>query len=63
MRDASRTVGGMDSLNALSDEDRQAAEGPLRQRYIEEFSKNGLANIVVIEGFTGSGSMPSATSD
>jgi len=53
----------MDSLNALSDEDRQAAEGPLRQRYIEEFSKNGLANIVVIEGFTGSGSMPSATSD
>jgi hypothetical protein len=63
VRDASRAVGGMDHLNALGEQDRHAAEGPLRQRYIQEFSKNGLANIVVIEDFTGSGITPAATSD
>jgi len=63
VRDASRAVGGINRLNTMSDEDRQAAEGPLRQRYIQEFSKNGLANIVVIEDFTGNGIAPGATSD
>ncbi len=51
VRDAAQAVRGMDRLNVLSDSDRQAAEGPIRQRYIEEFTRNGIANLVVIDRF------------
>jgi hypothetical protein len=63
VRDAAFAAGGMDRLNALSDSDRQAAEGPVRQGYIEEFSKNGIANLVVIDRFTLGGNEPVRTSD
>jgi len=63
VRDAAQNAGGSERLNAMSDRERQAAEEPIRQRYIEEFSKNGISNVAVIERFTLGGSMPVKTSD
>ncbi|HUI45601.1 MAG TPA: hypothetical protein VL122_06425 [Nitrospirota bacterium] len=63
VRDAGRNVGGRDRLNAMSDSERQAVENPIRQRYIEEFSKNGISNIAIIERFTLGGGVPAKTSD
>jgi hypothetical protein len=50
-RDAAQNT-GTDRLNAINDSARQAAERPIRQRYIEEFSTNGVANLAVIERFS-----------
>lgn len=63
VRDAAQTAGGIDRLNAMSDSDRQAAEGPIRQRYIDEFSVNGVANLAVIERFSTGQGMQVKTSD
>ena len=63
VRDAARAVGGMDRLHAMSDSDRQAAEGLIRQHYIDEFSRNGLTNVTVIDSFDNGGSEPVKTSD
>jgi glycerol kinase len=63
VRDAARIAGGMDRLNALSDSDRQAVEGPIRRRYIEEFSANGAANLSVIQQFVMNAGTPVRTSD
>ncbi|MHB8843706.1 MAG: hypothetical protein ACYC7L_03070 [Nitrospirota bacterium] len=63
VRDAAREAGGIDRLNAMSDSDRQAAEGPIRQRYIEEFSRNGISNLAVIDRFDLGGHEPVRTSD
>jgi len=63
VRDAAQTVGGMDRLNALNDRDRQATEGLIRQHYIEEFSRNGLTNVAVIDSFEIGGNEPVKTSD
>jgi hypothetical protein len=52
VRDAAQIAGGNERLNAMSDSNRQALEGPIRQRYIEELSANGLANLAVIEHFS-----------
>ena len=62
-RDAEQLMGGTDRLNALSDVDRQHLTGPLRQRYIEEFTANGVANLAIIERFSISGGAPVKTSD
>jgi hypothetical protein len=62
-RDAAQLAGGIDHFNALSDSERQAAEGPIRQGYIEEFAKNGVANLTVIERFYIGGGIPVKTSD
>jgi hypothetical protein len=51
IRDAAQIAGGIGRLNAMSDSDRQHVEGPIRQRYIEEFAMNGVANLAVIERF------------
>ncbi len=63
VRDAARNAGGLERLNAMNDSERQAAEGPLRQKYIEEFSRNGIANLAVIEGFSDIGKAQVKTSD
>ena len=52
VRDAAQIAGGVDRLNALSDSDREAVEAPIRQRYIEEFSANGVGSLAVIEQFS-----------
>ncbi|HTG00931.1 MAG TPA: hypothetical protein VK654_10145 [Nitrospirota bacterium] len=51
VRDAAENAGGLDRLNAMSDNERQAVEGPVRQHYMSEFTKNGIANLVVVERF------------
>ena len=48
-RDAAQIAGGPGRLNALNDSDRQALEGPIRQRYVQEFSTNGVASLEVVE--------------
>jgi hypothetical protein len=63
VRDVAQNVGGIDRLNAMNENDRQAAEVSIRQKYIEEFSKNGVANLVVIERFDIRSGMPVKTSD
>lgn len=63
VRDAARNTGGLERLNAMNDSDRQVAEGPIRQHYIEEFSRNGIANLAVIEGFSNIRKVPVQTSD
>ena len=63
VRDAAQAAGGMDRLSAMSDSDRQAAEAPRRQRYIREFSRNGVANLTVIDRFDVSGQETVRTSD
>lgn len=63
IRDAAQTVGGIEQLNALSESDRQAVEGPIRLRYMEEFASHGVANLAVIEQFNSSGGVPIRTSD
>jgi hypothetical protein len=47
----------------MSESDRQAMEGPIRQRYIEEFSAHGVATIEVIERFSTGGGILVKTSD
>jgi hypothetical protein len=63
VRDAAQIAGGHERLNAMSDSDRQALEGPIRQRYIEELSANGLANLTVIEQFSSGEGNLAKTSD
>jgi len=63
VRDAAQIAGGNERLNAMSDSDRQALEGPIRQRYIEELSASGLANLTVIQQFSSGEGNLAKTSD
>jgi hypothetical protein len=63
VRDTAQIAGGIDRLSVMSDSDRQAAEGPFRQRYMQEFSKNGVANLEVVERFSLGAGIPIKTSD
>jgi hypothetical protein len=60
-RDAAQIAGGAGSPNATSD--RQIVEGPIRQQYIQEFTKNGVANLAVVERFSAGDGTPAMTSD
>jgi uncharacterized protein (DUF2249 family) len=62
-RDAAQLAGGTGRLNVTSDSDREHAKGRIRQRYIEEFAKNGVANLEVIERFGTGVGQPVKTSD
>lgn len=62
-RDAAQIAGGTDRLNAMSESDRRALEGSIRQRYIEELSANGVTNLAVIEQFGTGGNAQVQTSD
>ncbi len=62
-RDAAQTVGGIERFNAMTDSERQHLEGPIRQRYLEEFAASGVANLAVIEGFSAGAGLPVKTSD
>ncbi len=62
VRDAGQIAGGIDRLNAMSENDRQQVEGPIRQRYVDEFTVNGVANLELVERFA-TGGIPIKTSD
>lgn len=63
VRDAALMAGGVERFNALSDSDRQQVEGPIRQRYIAEFSVHGVSNLEVIERFSAGAGAQVKTSD
>ena len=63
VRDAAQIAGGIDRLNAMSRSERHTVEGPIRQRYLAEFTSNGIANLEVVERFGGGGGSPVETSD
>jgi hypothetical protein len=50
-RDAAQMAGGTVRVG-MNEVDRQHAKGHIRQRYLEEFSANGVANLAVIERFS-----------
>ncbi len=62
-RDAAQMAGGIAHLNEMSDSERQAAEEPIRQRYVQEFAANGVANLEVVERFAVGGGAQVRTSD
>jgi hypothetical protein len=62
-RDLLQIAGGIERLNAMSDIDRQHAAGHIRQRYLDEFAKNGVANLAVIEHFSTGVGTSISTSD
>jgi hypothetical protein len=63
VRDAAQMSGGMERLHTMSDSDRQHLEGPIRLRYIAEFSANGIANLEVVERPGTGWEIPARTSD
>jgi hypothetical protein len=63
VRDAAQMAGGLDRLNTLNEKDRRATEGLIRQRYIEEFSRNGMTNLEVVYRNNIGGETPLVTSD
>jgi hypothetical protein len=52
LRDAAQVAGGLDRLNAMSESDRQELEGPIRQRYVQEFTTNGVVSLEIVERFS-----------
>lgn len=62
-RDAVWQAGGTEQLAALSDEEREALERPINDRYVKEFSANGIANLAVVERLGGAGEGSVTTSD
>ena len=62
-RDAAQMAGGTERLRLMSDIDRQHTEGLIRQRYLSEFSANGVANLEVVERFSSGEAMRKNTSD
>jgi hypothetical protein len=63
LRDAAQLAGGIERLDALSEGERQAVEGPIRQRYIREFTTSGIANLEIVEQFDTGPGMQVRTSD
>ncbi len=56
MRDAALTAGGRERLLEMSENEREAIERPLNERYIREFTQNGIENLEVVDRFgTGPG--------
>lgn len=50
-RDAAVKAGGSEKLEALNDDERERIEQPIKDRYLKEFSENGLTNLAVVERF------------
>jgi hypothetical protein len=62
-RDLERQVGGYEILRTLSMEARLALEAPIEERYAEEFNRNGLDNVAIVEQFGLDATKPVKTSD
>ncbi len=63
LRDAAQMAGGMDRLNTMNPTDRQRMEGPIRERYVQEFSTYDVTNLEVVQRFDGRWGAPVKTSD
>jgi hypothetical protein len=58
-----RQAGGVDGWNALAPGERSAIETPIETRYAEEFGRNGLENLAIVEPFGTGIARPVKTSD
>ena len=63
IRDAAQMAGGKERLNTLSARERQQMDGPIRQRYVQEFATNGVSRLEIFERFSGDDGVPAMTSD
>jgi hypothetical protein len=50
-RDIARKVGGYEQLGNLSMKERFAHEGPIMERYSQEFDEQGLSRLEIVEHF------------
>ncbi len=50
-RDVARQAGGFENLQAMSREERSALEGPIQERYDNEFYENGIDRLQIVESF------------
>jgi hypothetical protein len=50
-RDAAQEAGGREQLMAMSENDREILERPINERYIREFSQNGIESLAVVDRF------------
>ncbi len=62
-RDAARQAEGYDKLDLLNHEDRHALEGPLEERYTEEFNEHGIERLEIVEQFSGEALKRTVTHD
>lgn len=62
-RDLERQVGGYENLRTLSPEDRALFETPIRERYAQELTENGLERFEIVERFGSNIPRPAATHD
>ncbi len=63
MRDAAQEAGGRERLEAMGDEEREKVERPINDRYIKEFTENGVDNLAVVDRFIGAKGATVTTSD
>ncbi len=55
-RDAAVAAGGKERFTALGESERETLERPINERYIREFTQNGIENLEVVDRFgTGPG--------
>lgn|SRR5574341_660763 len=62
-RDLARKVGGYDKLDKFNMKERFALEGPVLERYSQEFDKRGLDRLEIVETFVQDLADPAATHD
>jgi hypothetical protein len=62
-RDAAVGAGGRERLLAMSESEREAIERPINDRYIREFTQNGIENLEVVDRFGTGPGMAIHTSD
>jgi len=62
-RDTAQLAGGIERLAALDDQERHRLFHAIRQRYVEEFQANDIANLRLIESIAAGPGVPIKTSD
>jgi len=62
-RDLERQVGGQENLRILSPEDRALFETPIRDRYAQELTENGIDRLEIVEQFGPRIPTPAVTHD
>ncbi len=62
-RDAAQEVGGRERLMSMNDDEREKVQRPINERYIKEFSQNGIENLAVVDRFMSDKGTTVQTSD
>ncbi len=51
-RDAAIEAGGQERLALMDEHERDALEEPIHERYLKQFTENGVDNLAVVDKFT-----------